>query len=282
MNEKYEKYAKSWWLHTFSIMILSFLYSQSLIAKAYKTLYITDYSNIYHDYEEQSQKLIPALQKRFNLSVDITGRSKNELTETLMDPDFAKGYDLIIYNACLAYTREYILARNLMDQTANGTPTVLLHCAMHNFTGTSSELGIIGKWKLKQDKNNWTKSYPNKVFPVWWEYTGIDTTKHDRAKKLETKIISTHPIIKSFPDNWFSKRDELYLNIRMSNSITPLLSDSEGKHIVAWLNSFGNGEIFATTLGHDNNTLEDDDYIDLVVRGIAYLLGELDESGNIK
>ncbi len=124
----------------------------------YRGLYLTDFSNIYHDYKEQVESFLPALQAEFNFTVDIVGRNQGDLTRTLADPNFSKGYDFIIYNACLADNRDYRLAKNLMDATAAGTPTVLLHCAMHNFRGTSSELGWLGEKKLKADQNEWQKT----------------------------------------------------------------------------------------------------------------------------
>ena len=144
--------------------ILFLILGSVAYGKPFKALYLTDFSNFYHDYKEISEEFLPALQERFNFTYDLVGRNQGDLIRTLSNPNFADGYDFIIYNACLADTRDYRLAKNLMNQTAKGIPTVLIHCAMHNFRGTSSELGIVGRNKLKQDIKKWEETYPGESF----------------------------------------------------------------------------------------------------------------------
>ena len=47
--------------------------------------------------------------------------------------------------------------------------------------------------------------------------------------------------------------------------------------IVAWTNTYnGKTRVFATTLGHNNSTVKDPLYLDLVARGLLWSLGKLD------
>ena len=46
-----------------------------------------------------------------------------------------------------------------------------------------------------------------------------------------------------------------------------------------WLNKYGQGQVFATTLGHSNATMQDPVYLDLVTRGLLWSCGKLDDGG---
>jgi type 1 glutamine amidotransferase len=49
--------------------------------------------------------------------------------------------------------------------------------------------------------------------------------------------------------------------------------------VVAWTNTYaGKTKVFATTLGHNNETVADGKYLDLVARGLLWSVGKLDEA----
>jgi type 1 glutamine amidotransferase len=48
--------------------------------------------------------------------------------------------------------------------------------------------------------------------------------------------------------------------------------------VVAWTNTYnGKTRVFATTLGHNNDTVADPRYLDLVTRGLLWSVGKLDD-----
>ncbi len=51
--------------------------------------------------------------------------------------------------------------------------------------------------------------------------------------------------------------------------------------VVAWTNEFGpkKTRIFSTTLGHNNETVADARYLDLVTRGVLWAGGKLGDDG---
>ncbi|MNR46026.1 hypothetical protein D3C85_1649410 [compost metagenome] len=51
--------------------------------------------------------------------------------------------------------------------------------------------------------------------------------------------------------------------------------------MVAWTNIFGpkKTKVFATTIGHNNTTISDARYLDLVTRGLLWVTGKIDENG---
>src|SRR5207237_5732154 len=49
--------------------------------------------------------------------------------------------------------------------------------------------------------------------------------------------------------------------------------------VVVWTNTYkGKTRVFATTLGHNNQTVEDGRYLDLVARGLLWSVDKLDEA----
>jgi type 1 glutamine amidotransferase len=46
-----------------------------------------------------------------------------------------------------------------------------------------------------------------------------------------------------------------------------------------WVNTNGLGKVFGTTMGHNNSTMEDPVFLDLVTRGLLWACGKLDDHG---
>ncbi|MBK8094445.1 MAG: ThuA domain-containing protein [Verrucomicrobiaceae bacterium] len=55
--------------------------------------------------------------------------------------------------------------------------------------------------------------------------------------------------------------------------------ETKKDHHVIWVNQYGKGKVFGTTLGHGNHTMEDPIYLDLVTRGLLWSCGKLGEDG---
>ena len=56
----------------------------------------------------------------------------------------------------------------------------------------------------------------------------------------------------------------------------------ENETVVAWVNDYHGTRVFSTTIGHNNATVEDARYLDLVTRGLLWACGKLDDKGKIK
>ena len=92
-------------------------------------------------------------------------------------------------------------------------------------------------------------------------------------------------------ENWTTIREELY-----NNSAGKLLDtakalargeqtvrrrggkESTADSVVIWTNTYNDkARVFATTLGHNNETVADPRYLDLVTRGLLWSVGKLDD-----
>ena len=54
--------------------------------------------------------------------------------------------------------------------------------------------------------------------------------------------------------------------------------------VILWTHEYGAAKtrVFSTTLGHNNETVADPRYLDLVTRGLLWACGKLDDSGKPK
>src|SRR5205823_12645044 len=94
-------------------------------------------------------------------------------------------------------------------------------------------------------------------------------------------------------EDWKTINEELYNNLtgKLLETAQPLARGKQtvlvGKakkertddFVVAWTNRYnGKARVFATTLGHNNETVADPRYPDLVTRGLLWSVGKLDEA----
>jgi putative heme-binding domain-containing protein len=264
-----------WRLLTLSIILLSSLsvYSQSTglaknldpSIKPIKALLIA--GGCCHDYEAQHKILSEGIQKRANIRVDVyvsPSKSVNPPLPLYDDPNWAAGYDLIIHDECAAANKDNSVVDNIL-KVHQTIPAVHLHCAMHSFRGA---------------KNT-----------EWCKHIGLKSTRHGPHLPVAIEISNeNHPITKNFK-NWVTGKEELYNNTEVYTA-EPLLKGTQKykKHgkdivetaIVAWVNTQYGARSFSTTLGHYNEVVASNEYLDLVSRGALWACNKLDNKNYLK
>ena len=212
-----------------------------------------------HDYPKQSLILRDGIQARANVQVDVV-RSEDNGTKPWFpmyeNKDWAKGYDVIIHDECAAGITEVPYVQNIVDAHKNGVPAVNLHCAMHCYrTGTD----------------------------LWFQYIGIQSSGHGPQKPIAIDFSAASNPITEGMANWTTIGEELYNNVKVFDTAKPLAlgnqDQGDGKmesSVVAWTNDYHGTRIFNTTLGHNNETVADDRYMKLVVRGLLWSCNKLD------
>ncbi|NIP94151.1 MAG: ThuA domain-containing protein, partial [Akkermansiaceae bacterium] len=93
-----------------------------------------------------------------------------------------------------------------------------------------------------------------------------------------------HPVMKGFPAEWKSPKGELYRIEKVWDTATPLAEGTSfptEKHICVWVNEYGpkKSRVFGTTIGHHNETMAENTYLDLVTRGLLWASGKLTGEG---
>jgi type 1 glutamine amidotransferase len=240
-----------------------------------------------HDYPAQAKLLKDGIENRIRAEVKVV-LSESTSTETTFEiyesDDWATGYDVVIHDECSANVIEKPYVDRILAAHKNGVPAVNLHCAMHSY-----------RWGDFRDPVELGADNAG-----WYEMIGIQSSAHGPKAPIDvTYATSPHPIIKGM-ENWTTIDEELYNNIRVFSSAEALASGDqfqapaakmlkknpeakpvEAKAVVAWTNEYGPSKtkIFSTTLGHYNDTVSDDRYMDLVVRGLLWATGNLSANG---
>jgi len=61
---------------------------------------------------------------------------------------------------------------------------------------------------------------------------------------------------------------------------TESVAEKTVEYVVTWVNNYQNKtRVFSTTIGHNNETVADPRYLDLVIHGLLWACGKLDDQG---
>jgi putative membrane-bound dehydrogenase-like protein len=212
-----------------------------------------------HDYAKQQEILSKGIMARAYVQVDVywtDDKSTAPVMPLYDNDDWAKGYDVIIHDECSAgITDKAIVARIL--NAHKSIPAVNLHCAMHSYrTGTDD----------------------------WFKFIGIQSSGHGPQEPVSiTYVDRTHPITQGLED-WVTVKEELYNNIKVldgqalargKQSFDRKGTQVNDDYIVAWTNQSQGARSFSTTIGHNNDTVSDDRYLQLVIRGMLWSCDKL-------
>jgi len=240
-----------------------------------------------HDYTTQTKLIKEGIESRIKaevtvvLSSDTSTKARFEIYESA---DWAKGYDVIIHDECSANVTEKPYVGRILAAHKNGTPAVNLHCAMHSYRW--------GDFKSPVE--------PNADNAAWYEMIGLQSTGHGPKLPLEIQSLEQdHPIMKGYED-WTTGNEELYNNVRIFTSTESLVrakqttppnkkelkqnpdaKPKESAAVIAWTSQYGpkKTRIFSTSLGHQNETVQDARYLDLVVRGLLWATQNITPEG---
>jgi uncharacterized protein len=248
---------------TTALIVLAATALQAQETKPLKVLLVT--GGCCHDYENQKRILADGLSQRANLEFTIVHEEapggKNERTHQISlykDPNWAQGYDVVVHNECFGAVTDNAFIERISKPHHDGVPAVMLHCSAHSYRAASS--------------NEWRKTL------------GQKSMSHEKNRDLLVKNVAPeHPVMRGFPMEWLDKKDELYKNEELYPNFVPLAKaygeDTKKDHVLVWLNTAEKGRTFGTTMGHNNSTMEDPVFLDLVARGLLWACGKLGDDG---
>ena len=239
-----------------------------------------------HDYKTQKDILKTGLEARANLVVDIVfcpdGSTKPPI-EIYGKPDYATGYDVILHDECAAAVSDAAVIEGVLKPHRSGIPGVNLHCAMHSY-----RIGNPGE-----------AATPGTPRAMWFDYLGIQSSGHGPQFPIAIQNAdANHPINRGLSD-WTTINEELYNNITVRDTAVPLargkqvvkqkkkqadgtetVTEKPTEYVVTWVNNYQDKtRVFSTTIGHNNATVADPRYLDLVTRGLLWACGKLDDQG---
>ena len=226
-----------------------------------------------HDYAVQHLILKEGLEARAHVEVDAIhsfDRSTKATFAPYAKPDWAKGYDVIVHDECSADVKDVAYVNNILAAHRAGIPAVNLHCAMHSYRVGNISQPVV----------------PGSPDALWFDLLGLQSTGHGPQEPIQlTTLAKDHPIMQGQPE-WTTVREELYNNVKIFPTATPLVrgkqllkqkdgSERAVESVVTWVNQYGNTRVFSSTVGHNNDTVADPRYLDLVTRGLLWSCDQL-------
>jgi type 1 glutamine amidotransferase len=225
-----------------------------------------------HDYAKQKEIITQGVSARANVRWAIAydpDKGTKHLNPVYETADWAKHFDVVVHDECCSDVKDLDLVNRILEPHRQGLPAVVLHCGMHCYR---------------------TAGYP-KTTP-WFEFTGLLTTGHGPQAPIAVSFVDKDSPITKGQSDWTTVNEELYNNItgKLLDTAQPLargkqiIRSKDGKErtedcIVTWTNLYrGKTKVFATTLGHNNATVADARYLDMVTRGLLWSVNKLDDA----
>ena len=150
----------------------------------------------------------------------------------------------------------------------------LIVYANHDTISRSQEKALLefvrsGKGFIPLHSASWCFRNSNEVI----EMTGgqFKSHKYDSFPAVITQ--PDHPVMKGITS--IITKDETYVHDKFSKNIQVLTERVEGSHHepYTWIRPYGEGRVFYTAYGHDENTFTNQGFLDLVLNGILWAVG---------
>ena len=209
-----------------------------LVPRRLEILFLGHQTNRHHN----SERLADILTKEyFKQGINITFTTQ---------PDDLNEVNLSNYDGLILYANHDSITRSqekaLLDFVRGGKGFIPLHCASWCFRNSPEVVEMIGG----QFKSHKYDSFPAVI-------TAAD-----------------HPVMKGITG--FTTKDETYVHDKISKEIQILSERVEGTHRepYTWVRNFGQGRVFYTAYGHDDNTFFNHGFLNLVRNGILWAVGE--------
>ena len=266
----------------FLVCSVALNFAQAADPKPLRALLIT--GGCCHDYAKQKNILKQGLEARANVVVDQihteipAGASATKPPLPIYgNPDYAKGYDVVIHDECASDINDPATIKGVLAPHCAGIPGVNLHCAMHCYRiGNPGEPATAGTERA-----------------LWFDYLGLQSSGHGAQLPIAIHFTDKTNALTHGLGDWTTVNEELYNNIQIFPTAQPLAqgrqttknADGTTKvvdFVSVWVNDYHGTRVFSTTIGHNNATVADARYLDLVTRGLLWACGKLDDQGNIK
>jgi putative membrane-bound dehydrogenase-like protein len=207
-----------------------------------------------HDYDRQKLILTRGISARADVRWTIVhqgGTSTDTKIPLYNDPNWADGFDIVVHNECFAHVTDKEFVDRILKPHKEGLPAILIHCAMHCY-------------RVGDDR--------------WFEFCGVQSPGHGPHYSYTINNQKPdHPIMASFGERFVVPKGELYHAAKVFDTATPLAianrQDNNEPQVCIWTNNYHGTRVFATTVGHYNETMVEPTYLDMMTRGLLWAVG---------
>lgn len=207
-----------------------------------------------HDYERQKLILTRGISARADVRWTVVhqgGTTTDTKIPLYDDPNWADGFDIVVHNECFAHVTDKEFVDRILKPHKEGLPAILIHCAMHCY-------------RVDDDR--------------WFEFCGVQSPGHGPHYSYTINNEKPdHPIMASFGERFVVPKGELYHAAKVFDTATPLAianrQDNDEPQVCIWTNNYHGTKVFATTVGHYNETMVEPAYLDMMTRGLLWAVG---------
>lgn len=207
-----------------------------------------------HDYDRQKLILTRGISARANVQWTVVhqgGTTTDTKIPLYDDPNWADGFDIVVHNECFAGVTDKEFVDRILKPHREGLPAILIHCAMHCY-------------RVGDDR--------------WFEFCGVQSPGHGPHYSYTINNEKTdHPIMAGFGERFVTPKGELYHTTKVFPTATPLgIAKRQGDdqpQTCIWTNDYHGTRVFATTVGHYNETMVEPVYMAMMTRGLLWAVG---------
>lgn len=213
----------------------------------------------WHDYDAQKGVLTEGIKEKLGDQIEWTiihegdGEPSHQIS-ILQGENWADNYDVVVHNTGFARVRDSDFV-NQFVQHHKGTPAVLIHAAIQSY-----------RYAEPADS--------------WFEFAGLQSMVSEDQDQLEVENLGREdPIMKDLPETFSISKDEVYITEKIWGDITTLAQaygeETAEYQPVAWTHEVDGTRVFATTLGHSNETYEKEEFLTMVTNGLLWAVKRL-------
>jgi len=211
-----------------------------------------------HDYQTQKNIIQEGLEARAHIEVTVVhqgGSTTDTKIPLYQDPNWAEGYDIVLHNECFAAVKDPAWTARVLKPHQEGLPGVVIHCAMHCYRDGTDQ---------------------------WFKFCGVTSHRHGaHYPHAVYNYDAQHPIMEGFGPAWANPQGELYHIAKVWDTAHVLGASKEknqgDEHACIWTNQYGDAKVFGTTLGHHNETMEADTFLNMLTRGTLWACDKLND-----
>jgi uncharacterized protein len=213
-----------------------------------------------HDYDSQTQFLIDGISKYANVEFDVIseGKGTKHVHSIFKQKNWTRGYDVVIHNECSADVGDEIGSAVAREHFESGVGAVMIHCAFHTFRTMEGD--------------------------EWRAALGATSKHHTHQKPITVTFDDlTHPILAG-TEEFVTGDEELYVIDKIFEHSLPLATGVQGEesYPLMFANQYGKAKIFSTTVGHNNETFEIDEWMHIVAKGLLWASDKINDDGTAK
>ncbi len=213
-----------------------------------------------HDYDAQKVIITEGLSQHLGpieWTIHQYAEPKDTRAAVYDNPDWAAGFDLVVHNECFGAMDDAALVNRIVaGHREYKVPAIFIHCSMHSYRTSAAA-------------------------DTWREFIGVTSTFHEGAKRpltvVPTDVGKTSGLVKPLNDSWETPNGELYIILKVwpgTNVLaTAYSTEKKADQPVFWQREEPGVRVFATTLGHHNETMRSEAWQDIVSAGTRWALG---------